>query len=115
MKNLPKTQNALVLRTDFSDERAWESIRAAILRPVGIVQFRAYVDFVSDPAYTGISVDQLVAAIPESAHLTQPPPNPREIVPELPSSAAHAIWRALAKHPDERYATAGEFVAAMAS
>jgi serine/threonine-protein kinase len=47
------------------------------------------------------------------AHLTQPPPNPKEIVPSLSSAVTVAIWRALAKHPDERYATAGEFVVAL--
>lgn len=45
------------------------------------------------------------------AHLNQPPPDPRELVTDLPSPAAYAIRRALAKNPDERYATAGEFAA----
>jgi len=47
------------------------------------------------------------------AHLNQPPPDPREVVPDLPGDAAHAIRRAMAKNPDERYATAGEFGAAL--
>ncbi len=45
------------------------------------------------------------------AHLTQPAPDPREIVPDLSRVAAHAIQRAMAKHPDERFATEREFVA----
>ncbi len=47
------------------------------------------------------------------AHLNQPPPDPREVVPDLPGDAAHAIRRAMAKNPNERYATAGEFGAAL--
>jgi hypothetical protein len=30
VKKLPKSENSLVLRTDFSDDSAWESICAAI-------------------------------------------------------------------------------------
>ncbi len=47
------------------------------------------------------------------AHLTQPPPDPRDLAPELSSEAARAIRRAMAKGPDERFATAGEFAAAL--
>jgi len=47
------------------------------------------------------------------AHLTQPAPDPRDILPDLPREAAHAIRKALAKQPGERYATAGEFINAM--
>ncbi len=47
------------------------------------------------------------------AHLNQPPPDPREVVSDLPREAAHAIRRAMAKSPDERFATAGEFAAAV--
>jgi serine/threonine-protein kinase len=48
------------------------------------------------------------------AHLNQPPPDPRNLVPDLTSDAAHAIRRAMAKSPAERFATAGEFAAALA-
>jgi len=47
------------------------------------------------------------------AHLTAPPPNICEMVPELPQEVAQAIQRAMAKRPEERFATATEFVAAM--
>lgn len=47
------------------------------------------------------------------AHLTQPPPDPRSLAPDLPESTALALLRALAKKPAERYETAGEFAAAM--
>lgn len=52
MKPLPATKNALVLRTDFADEAAWQAICAAIQRPSD--GFLAYVDFVNDPDYAGL-------------------------------------------------------------
>ena len=42
---IPETDNALVLRTDFSNERAWEEIREAIEAPVDEL-FQANVEFV---------------------------------------------------------------------
>ena len=59
MNDIPQTENALVLRTDFSDNSAWQSVCAAIKEPVG--EFRAYVDCISDAAYDGLIVEQLVA------------------------------------------------------
>jgi hypothetical protein len=59
MKPLPKSDQALVVRTDFSDDTAWTSVVSAIKRPVD--GFFAYVDFVDDPAFGGLTVEQLVA------------------------------------------------------
>lgn len=47
------------------------------------------------------------------AHLMQPPPDPRELIPQLSLSAAFAIQRAMAKRPDERFGSAGEFIEAV--
>jgi len=44
------------------------------------------------------------------AHMTQSPPDPRDLMPEISAETARAIRRAMAKSPDERYPTAGEFV-----
>lgn len=49
------------------------------------------------------------------AHLSAPPPDAREQVRDLPRHVAYAIQRAMAKKPRDRYATAGEFVTALAS
>lgn len=68
MKPIPKTEEALVLRTDFSDNPAWEAICAAIQKPVG--QFRAYVNFVSDPNYNGLTIQQLLALNPQDSDHT---------------------------------------------
>jgi hypothetical protein len=61
MKNIPKTQHVLVLRTDFSDDSAWKSVCAAIQEPVQEV--RANVDCLSDPEYDGLTVEQLTASL----------------------------------------------------
>jgi hypothetical protein len=66
MKRLPKTQQALVLRADFSDNTGWETLCAEIQKPVG--DFRAYVDFINDPAYDQITVEQLLALDPKSSN-----------------------------------------------
>jgi hypothetical protein len=66
--NIPETQNALVLRTDFSDDSAWESLCAAIRRPVGI--FLANVEFVSDSAFAGLAAEQVLALIPQDSQHT---------------------------------------------
>jgi serine/threonine-protein kinase len=48
------------------------------------------------------------------AHLTAPPPDPRDLLPDLPRHSAHAVVRAMAKQPVERFATAQDFVTALA-
>jgi hypothetical protein len=68
MKPIPATKNALVLRTDFSDIAAWELLCAAVRKPVG--DFQAYVDFVSDPDYDGITTAQATTLIPADSHRT---------------------------------------------
>jgi predicted Ser/Thr protein kinase len=47
------------------------------------------------------------------AHLQQPVPDPREINPNVSRAAAKATLQALAKQPEERFQSAGEFVAAL--
>lgn len=44
------------------------------------------------------------------AHLNQPAPDACEVLPDLPHHISAAIQRAMAKMPEERFATAGEFV-----
>ena len=53
------------------------------------------------------------AAAMVMAHLTTPPPDPRELA-EVPEAAAAAVLRALAKEPEERFPSAGAFIAALA-
>jgi len=55
-----KTDNSLLLRTDFSDEAAWASLCEALRQPSG-EGFSAFLACASDRAYDGLSVEQLVA------------------------------------------------------
>ncbi len=66
MKEIPETENALVLRTDFSDQAAWETICALIQKPVGIFRFRANVEFLDDVQYADLTKDQLLELIPKN-------------------------------------------------
>ena len=48
------------------------------------------------------------------AHLMQPPPDPRSLAPDLPDEVAEAILRAMAKRPEARFTTTGQFTSALA-
>ena len=71
VKPLPKSDQALVLRTDFSDDAAWRAIRSAIEAPVrapgGSIDFFAYVTFVDEPDYRDLDAAQIPSLFgPES-------------------------------------------------
>ncbi len=76
MKHIPETDNALVLRTDFSNDAAWESTCAAIQAPVQPlgdypdVTFMADVEFLSDPEYDGLTVERLRPLLPQDLNHT---------------------------------------------
>jgi len=59
LKRLPESENALVLRTDFSDDAAWERLCAAVREPRG--EFQAYVEFVSDRQYEGLTPEHVLS------------------------------------------------------
>ena len=63
MKQLPKTSNSPVVRTDFGEQRAWEAICAEIERPSD-EGFLAQVEFIEDRAFDGATLGQLLAAVP---------------------------------------------------
>jgi hypothetical protein len=63
MKQIPETEDALVLRTDFSDQVARETICTTIREPVG--DFRAYVEFLDDVEYRDVTKDQLLGLVPK--------------------------------------------------
>jgi eukaryotic-like serine/threonine-protein kinase len=46
-------------------------------------------------------------------HVSDEPPSPCLLVPELPAALDDVLGRALAKQPRDRYASAGEFSAAI--
>lgn len=58
---------SLVVRTDFSDQAAWDRLRAEIVEPVGPDRFQAYVEFVDDREYDGATAEQLVTHFARNA------------------------------------------------
>ena len=52
--------------------------------------------------YPSHSLEQLVAA-----HVSAPPPQPSTVNPHVPTSLDDVIARGMAKHPDDRYGSAG--------
>lgn len=60
MARLPDAENALVVRTDFSDQAAWEAVQREITEPVD--GFQAYVHFVDDREFSGLNVPEVVKA-----------------------------------------------------
>lgn len=64
MKTIPNTENALVLRTDFSDQAAWVEICGELRKPVGTLHFLAYLDYLNDMEYAGLTKKQLLEVMP---------------------------------------------------
>lgn len=62
-ESIPATENALVLRTDFSNEAAWKSICAVIQNPEA--EFPANIEFVSDAKFMGVTATELTARLAE--------------------------------------------------
>ncbi|MBG6103867.1 hypothetical protein IW249_004281 [Micromonospora vinacea] len=54
----PNDLTSLVLRTDFTDDTAWEAVKAALRTSEG----EDSATFVSDPKYMGVSLHELVDA-----------------------------------------------------
>jgi hypothetical protein len=59
VKPLPSSDVPLVIRTDFSNQVAWAAVCERIRRPDSL--FRASVTFVEDPAFSGLTSDDLQA------------------------------------------------------
>jgi len=58
-----RTDQSLVIRTDFSDDRAWADLRAAMRDPTPFDGDGAAVEVevIDDPAYAGLLPDDLIA------------------------------------------------------
>ncbi|MET7736500.1 hypothetical protein ABZT02_34840 [Streptomyces sp. NPDC005402] len=63
MNQLPGTSEALVVRTDFSADGAWEELREALFSP-SKDGFLANVALVDDRRYEGLTPDQTLDLIP---------------------------------------------------
>lgn len=67
MKLLPKTSDPQVVRTDFEHQEAWEAICNLIRAPVHEFgnAFYAYVYFLDDAEFQGLSVPDLLTCLPD--------------------------------------------------
>ncbi|MFC8451614.1 DUF6924 domain-containing protein [Kitasatospora sp. NPDC057223] len=54
---------ALIIRTDFGDETAWQAVRAEISMPWGDDDYEPTVHIVDDPAWAGATADDVTAAV----------------------------------------------------
>jgi hypothetical protein len=61
--------DALVIRTDYSDEPAWGALVSALSRPWG-EGFDACVHFVDDSAWDGATVDEVLAVVRADEYLS---------------------------------------------
>jgi|SRR5689334_19558002 len=68
MKAIPETQDALVLRTDFSNQAAWDEICTTIREPVGDFHFVANVEILDNIEYAGLTTNRLLEFIPRDYH-----------------------------------------------
>jgi Domain of unknown function (DUF6924) len=66
MVTLPQTSATPLIRTDFSDFAAWKAACARIATPSEEDGFLAVVEILDDPAYDGLTSEQLLAMAPES-------------------------------------------------
>jgi serine/threonine-protein kinase len=105
---LSTTQTGAIVGTPYymSPEQAMGSKqldKRTDIYSVGAVLFHL---LTGRPPFVAENYNALLHAI-----LTKPPPRPRSLRPEIPTSIEGATLRALAFDPDTRYATADEFAA----
>ena len=62
MNAIPETEYPAVLRTDFTDQVAWERIRETVRTQDDGSE--VYVEFLDDPSYAGASKEQLLSLLP---------------------------------------------------
>lgn len=67
MKKLPRTDDTLLVRTDFSDQAAWQALHAVITTP-NEDEFVANLSIVDDPEYGDLSTEQIIALAPAAEY-----------------------------------------------
>ena len=63
-----QSDESLVIRTDFSDDAAWNELKSAITQREPVHGFQAYVEFVDDAGYAGLRIDRVLEIFPESSN-----------------------------------------------
>jgi hypothetical protein len=67
---LPEYDCSLVIRTDFSDEAAWERIRNLIQAPQTEDSFQASVECISDASCAGLTPQGIASILPSNSQRT---------------------------------------------
>ncbi|MFH8628013.1 DUF6924 domain-containing protein [Streptomyces vietnamensis] len=62
--------HALVVRTDYKDDRAWQEVVAALMKPWGDGQYEAQVHVIDDRAWAEASTDDVLAAVRTDEYLS---------------------------------------------
>ena len=65
---LPDYDYSLVIRTDFSDDAAWERIVRLMQEPQTENGFRAYVECISDESCDGLLPENTASVLPADSH-----------------------------------------------
>ncbi|MFD5898545.1 DUF6924 domain-containing protein [Streptomyces sp. NPDC060366] len=55
--------DALVVRTDYCDDRAWQDVAAEMMESWGDRQYEAHVHFINDPAWAEATADEVLTAV----------------------------------------------------
>jgi hypothetical protein len=61
--------DALVVRTDYQDDQAWQDVAAALMEPAGGRQYEAQVHFMDDPDWAGATVDEVLTVVSADRNL----------------------------------------------
>jgi hypothetical protein len=66
LKQIPKTADPLVIRTDFEHQQAWKTICRLIRQPVQVPgdTFYAHVEFLEDAEFRGLGEKDLLSRLP---------------------------------------------------
>jgi hypothetical protein len=83
LKNLPQTDDTLLIRTDFSDQTAWQALHTAITTP-NDDDFLANIHIVDDPAYSELTTEQVISLIPARGYLLIVADKTALTTPEMP-------------------------------
>ena len=62
VKTIPTTENAQIIRTDFSDQMAWESLTATVLQPPDPFIFN--MEILDEPDRSGATVQSVRLSCP---------------------------------------------------
>jgi hypothetical protein len=58
------SEKAPLIRADFSNDNAWDSLKAQVSAPVG--DFQANIEFIEDRSFDGVEVRELAEALKDS-------------------------------------------------